>query len=121
MITVAKREALLVLPDRIELSTSPLPRECSTTELRQQASNQESAQQGSERRAILATRAPVAQAATAALSSKTARSGSAWAAGLEFGHFVAIMIEWVMADFLRPASDYSLQRRLSGVERAMRR
>lgn len=28
----------LVLPDRIELSTSPLPRECSTTELRQQAS-----------------------------------------------------------------------------------
>src|SRR5689334_22428675 len=27
----------LVLPDRIELSTSPLPRECSTTELRQQA------------------------------------------------------------------------------------
>jgi hypothetical protein len=27
----------LVLPDRIELSTSPLPRECSTTELRQHA------------------------------------------------------------------------------------
>jgi hypothetical protein len=26
----------VVLPDRIELSTSPLPRECSTTELRQQ-------------------------------------------------------------------------------------
>src|SRR5690606_31868513 len=26
---------VLVLPDRIELSTSPLPRECSTTELRQ--------------------------------------------------------------------------------------
>ena len=25
-----------MLPDRIELSTSPLPRECSTTELRQQ-------------------------------------------------------------------------------------
>jgi hypothetical protein len=25
-----------VLPERIELSTSPLPRECSTTELRQQ-------------------------------------------------------------------------------------
>jgi hypothetical protein len=24
-----------VLPERIELSTSPLPRECSTTELRQ--------------------------------------------------------------------------------------
>lgn len=28
--------AWMVLPDRIELSTSPLPRECSTTELRQQ-------------------------------------------------------------------------------------
>jgi hypothetical protein len=28
---------LLVLPLRIELRTSPLPRECSTTELRQQA------------------------------------------------------------------------------------
>ena len=27
----------VVLPDRIELSTSPLPRECSTTELRQPA------------------------------------------------------------------------------------
>jgi hypothetical protein len=27
----------LVLPDRIELSTSPLPMECSTTELRQHA------------------------------------------------------------------------------------
>jgi hypothetical protein len=27
----------LVLPDRIELSTSPLPMECSTTELRQRA------------------------------------------------------------------------------------
>jgi hypothetical protein len=27
----------VVLPDRIELSTSPLPMECSTTELRQQA------------------------------------------------------------------------------------
>jgi hypothetical protein len=26
----------LVLPVRIELTTSPLPRECSTTELRQQ-------------------------------------------------------------------------------------
>src|SRR5215813_667927 len=28
-------QASMVLPDRIELSTSPLPRECSTTELRQ--------------------------------------------------------------------------------------
>ena len=30
----------MVLPDRIELSTSPLPMECSTTELRQHARNQ---------------------------------------------------------------------------------
>ena len=29
----------MVLPDRIELSTSPLPMECSTTELRQHATN----------------------------------------------------------------------------------
>jgi hypothetical protein len=29
----------MVLPDRIELSTSPLPMECSTTELRQHAGN----------------------------------------------------------------------------------
>jgi hypothetical protein len=31
------RQWWLVLPDRIELSTSPLPMECSTTELRQHA------------------------------------------------------------------------------------
>jgi hypothetical protein len=29
----------MVLPDRIELSTSPLPMECSTTELRQRATS----------------------------------------------------------------------------------
>jgi hypothetical protein len=41
----------LVLPDRIELSTSPLPMECSTTELRQHARDrdQESADGGSSR------------------------------------------------------------------------
>jgi hypothetical protein len=33
----------MVLPDRIELSTSPLPMECSTTELRQHAPARESA------------------------------------------------------------------------------
>ena len=37
----------MVLPDRIELSTSPLPMECSTTELRQHARySRESAQKG---------------------------------------------------------------------------
>jgi hypothetical protein len=32
-----KRQEILVLPVRIELTTSPLPRECSTTELRQRS------------------------------------------------------------------------------------
>ena len=37
----------MVLPDRIELSTSPLPMECSTTELRQRAPDyRESAENG---------------------------------------------------------------------------
>ena len=36
----------MVLPDRIELSTSPLPMECSTTELRQHVLGQESAARG---------------------------------------------------------------------------
>jgi hypothetical protein len=38
--------AKVVLPDRIELSTSPLPMECSTTELRQHAPIRESAEKG---------------------------------------------------------------------------
>jgi hypothetical protein len=37
-------ERNLVLPVRIELTTSPLPRECSTTELRQHARCRESGQ-----------------------------------------------------------------------------
>ena len=36
----------MVLPDRIELSTSPLPMECSTTELRQHVLGSESAARG---------------------------------------------------------------------------
>lgn len=36
MVRTCRVGKTLVLPDRIELSTSPLPRECSTTELRQQ-------------------------------------------------------------------------------------
>jgi hypothetical protein len=35
-----------VLPDRIELSTSPLPMECSTTELRQRAPDRENRPKG---------------------------------------------------------------------------
>ena len=53
----------MVLPDRIELSTSPLPMECSTTELRQHAPDlgigQKKAPHGGP---ILATRSPAAQA-----------------------------------------------------------
>jgi hypothetical protein len=52
----------MVLPDRIELSTSPLPMECSTTELRQHARYQGIGLKGPYRRAVLATRAPPVQA-----------------------------------------------------------
>src|ERR1700760_1916364 len=54
----------LVLPDRIELSTSPLPRECSTTELRQQGGRpeRESMRKRPSKRPVLATRPPYAQA-----------------------------------------------------------
>jgi hypothetical protein len=51
-----------VLPDRIELSTSPLPMECSTTELRQHARIRRIGPKGLYRRAVLATRTPLAQA-----------------------------------------------------------
>jgi hypothetical protein len=50
----------MVLPDRIELSTSPLPMECSTTELRQHA--RESAPRAPTGVPVLATRTPLAQA-----------------------------------------------------------
>jgi hypothetical protein len=53
----------MVLPDRIELSTSPLPRECSTTELRQHAGRQgESARKHRHRRSVLAISPLEAQA-----------------------------------------------------------
>jgi hypothetical protein len=53
----------LVLPDRIELSTSPLPMECSTTELRQHARYPGNRpKRPPTRRPVLATRAPLAQA-----------------------------------------------------------
>ena len=52
----------MVLPDRIELSTSPLPMECSTTELRQHARIRRIGPKGPYRRAVLATTTPQAQA-----------------------------------------------------------
>ena len=51
-----------MLPDRIELSTSPLTMECSTTELRQHARIRESAETAPTGGPILATRPPLAQA-----------------------------------------------------------
>jgi hypothetical protein len=45
----------MVLLDRIELSTSPLPRECSTTELQQQDQVRRLADGEAERRAKAAT------------------------------------------------------------------
>ena len=54
----------MVLPDRIELSTSPLPMECSTTELRQHARDREriGPKGPSTGGPVLATRPPLAQA-----------------------------------------------------------
>jgi hypothetical protein len=60
----------MVLPDRIELSTSPLPRECSTTELRQRARDKESAQLAPASAAVLATSPPPAQARDRAAARK---------------------------------------------------
>ena len=53
----------LVLPVRIELTTSPLPRECSTTELRQRRAGCELRRDAAANAAILAIRATAAQAA----------------------------------------------------------
>src|SRR5882724_12364809 len=57
----------MVLPDRIELSTSPLPMECSTTELRQHARTwtpdlENRPKRPDQARPVLATRPPLAQA-----------------------------------------------------------
>ena len=48
----------MVLPDRIELSTSPLPMECSTTELRQQCWDKNRPPQGPTKRADICHRPP---------------------------------------------------------------
>jgi hypothetical protein len=52
----------MVLPDRIELSTSPLPRECSTTELRQHGRRKNIGRKKPLQAAVLATSPPLAQA-----------------------------------------------------------
>ena len=66
-----------MLPDRIELSTSPLPMECSTTELRQHARIGGIGPKGPHRRAVLATRTPLAQARGGARNApKWAKNGA---------------------------------------------
>ncbi len=56
----------MVLPDRIELSTSPLPMECSTTELRQHARIKRIGRNGPYRRADPCHKAPARASAGAA-------------------------------------------------------
>ena len=63
----------MVLPDRIELSTSPLPMECSTTELRQHTRGlPESAVKAPTGGAFSATRPPAAQARGSAIGPQNA-------------------------------------------------
>ena len=59
-----RKERRLVLPDRIELSTSSLPMKCSTTELRQQTPRHGQPARAAPRRPILATRLTEVQART---------------------------------------------------------
>src|SRR6185437_9623123 len=69
----------MVLPDRIELSTSPLPMECSTTELRQHAPDTRIGPSGAPtERADPCHKAPFrASAGGGRKASKTASPGSA--------------------------------------------
>ena len=70
----------MVLPDRIELSTSPLPRECSTTELRQHGRRKNIGRKKPLPAAVLATSPPLAQAREQAGSIEL-QPGSAFSAG----------------------------------------
>ena len=100
----------MVLPDRIELSTSPLPRECSTTELRQQKGLAGIRPEGRARtRAVLATRSPRAQARLARFSGKDAgRLRQNRAQGPGFGS------KWpVWATFFGSAAEFTGRRWLS--------
>jgi hypothetical protein len=66
----------MVLPDRIELSTSPLPMECSTTELRQHAPDTRIGPKGPCKAADPCHKAPFrASAVRAGKTSKTTRPG----------------------------------------------
>src|SRR5207247_1044776 len=57
---------MMVLPDRIELSTSPLPMECSTTELRQRAPDTGLGQKGRYKAADPCHKAPARASAGSA-------------------------------------------------------
>ena len=69
-----------MLPDRIELSTSPLPMECSTTELRQHARIRRIGQNGPYRRADPCHKAPAR--ASARKVRRTTKIGKISAIGL---------------------------------------
>ncbi len=64
--TAAASLSRMVLPVRIELTTSPLPRECSTTELRQRAGARRPDHRGRRRWRSSSARAPRVQARCAA-------------------------------------------------------
>src|SRR5437867_4874680 len=70
----------MVLPDRIELSTSPLPMECSTTELRQRAPDTGLGQKGRYKAADPCHKAPARASAGRARASRLPQKGpqSAW-------------------------------------------
>src|SRR4051794_8777031 len=73
----------MVLPDRIELSTSPLPMECSTTELRQHVLGQESAAKGGHQAGRYLTQAPLL--CKLARQVRTRKSGRYQAQSARFG------------------------------------
>src|SRR5216684_6171975 len=71
----------MVLPDRIELSTSPLPMECSTTELRQRAPDTGLGQKGRHKAADPCHKVPLRASAgrmPAGLRPRQKRPQSAW-------------------------------------------
>jgi hypothetical protein len=69
----------MVLPDRIELSTSPLPMECSTTELRQHAGDTRIGPKGPHNAADPCHKAPSCASVRAAAGDLKMRQNRRWA------------------------------------------
>ncbi len=80
----------LVLPVRIELTTSPLPRECSTTELRQQAEVKNHAAEAVHRLDEIARRCLPYRGMAAQASGQWARRHCRASAGVLFASAMAI-------------------------------